>query len=186
MLNESHHRELEKIAVNAALSQEGKNARTAEQQAKDARTAERLNGEALAIIDEARAAIEKRWHDASAGRLTDEGYQSGISNAIRMAELGVIDKVSLPDIVEAYKDDLTTLNAIGAIIEKSYPEHVKKDLLPLIPADTRQATLDNFEQMRKDINKIIGAKALESNNLITRIALTNRYIIQVLNDDLSL
>jgi len=184
-LIDAYQDEVGKIKTNTDLTQEARDRKIRELMEQKAPTIQALHEEAVKILEDAQASLQDKWKAGSADRLTDAAYQAGISNALKMIEVGAVDVVGFPDLINVYAEDANVLRAIRLIIEKNYPEELRRRFLELIPADTRTNTLNRLQQVRRDIDDYLNVSALNSHNFGMRWALSARYVYDGLKDDLS-
>ena len=177
--------EADRIRTNTGLTEEARDRRIRELTENNTSAVQALHEKAVKILEDAQTALQDKWKAGSADRLTDAAYQAGITNALKMIEVGAVDVVGFPDLIGVYAEDANVLRAIRLIIEKTYPENLRRSFLELIPVDTRARTLEKLEQVRRDINDYLNVSALNSHNFGVRWALSSKYVYDGLKDDLS-
>lgn len=121
-------------------------------------TVQRYHDNAAAIIDKCMEDLVEKWKNESAGKLLDTGYQSGLSNVIKMLELGAIQKKEdLQNIIDTYVGDFNALAVIEKVLKKSRNE-LLKDVT--IPKDNREENRKLLNQLRKNVDSYISTESL--------------------------
>lgn len=122
-------------------------------------TAQQFHDKAASIIDSALENITGKKSTASANKLTDAGYQMGLSNIIKMLELDVIQtREDMAGIIDIYKDDVNALAIISSLLKKS--SH-GIEFFDLIPVDNREYSSKLLNQLKENIDKYMNAETLQ-------------------------
>ncbi|MBR3784834.1 MAG: hypothetical protein IKJ77_00285 [Firmicutes bacterium] len=96
--------------------------------------------------------MEDKWNKGATGKLTDAGYQAGLSNVLKMIELDAIrNEADIKGIIETYQDDFNAMATVKAALAKSTKQEVKK-LTYLVPEDTRETTRNLLNQLQANVN----------------------------------
>lgn len=125
-------------------------------------TVQKYHDNAATIIDKCMEELAEKWKQGSAGKLMDIGYQSGLSNVIKMLELNAIqEKEDLQNIIDAYAGDFNALSVIERVLKKN-----KNELLNdvTIPKDNREENKRLLNQLRKNVDSYISIESLHSSS----------------------
>ena len=173
-----------RIREDVELTPDGRKKRIDALKGSSLKQIEELREQALKVLAEARDKLQKDFV-ASGAVLKDPGYQAGLMNVLKMLELHAVNPVfDFPVIIETYKGDQSAINAIKAICMKYDENHIDA-FMKQIPADTRQITLNLYDQIEKDINQLASEKSLAENvNVSLNRSLQENYLYSKLNDDL--
>lgn len=149
----------------------------------------------LGAIDNGLTALLAKWKSNTAGKLSDTGYQAGLSNVIKMLEAGAIkEQDDMQNIIDTYKDDYNALSMIRNFIPNN-TEYV--DLIALFPKDTREDNKRLLAQLKSNADQSINEGAVLASVNGTGVDLgagsidlsmegAIQFINDRLNDDLSL
>ena len=112
-------------------------------------TVQLYHDKAIAAIDQGLEGLSERWKKGSTGKLFDAGYQAGLTNVVKMLEMGAVtEKEDVQNIIDTYTGDYSALALIKTVLAKS--ENIPlKDCALLIPADNRRLLgqlRDNVDQ----------------------------------------
>lgn len=106
--------------------------------------------------------LESKWKKATAGKLSDGGYQSGLANVLKMLEIGAItEQQDIQNIIDAYKGDYNALAAVKTVLTNSAQENLKF-YATFIPKDTRDESRRLLRQLRKNIDYEINIYSVEN------------------------
>ena len=143
---------------------------------------------AISTIDAAMESLKREWQKGSSGKLSDAGYQIGLSNTLKMLEMGAISSEDdIKNIVETYKDDYNALSAIRKIASDNFTGFESAKILSLLPEDNRDKNINLLNELKDNIDRYInpqsfptpaGATAIQSLQIYS---LTNS--VQELFDD---
>lgn len=112
---------------------------------------------AVDIIDKGMVALTETWKNNTTGKLTDSGYQAGLSNVLKMLELGTIQSTEdLQNIVNTYKDDFNAVAAIENMIK------AKGIIGVTFPVDNREKNRQLLNQLRGNVDLYINNERLKS------------------------
>ena len=116
-------------------------------------TVQLYHDEAIAAIDKGLEGLTERWKKSSTGKLFDGGYQAGLSNVVKMLEMGAVtEKEDVQNIIDTYIGDYSALALIKTVLAKS--EHASlKDCALLIPADNREYNRRLLGQLRDNVDQ---------------------------------
>ncbi|GLB27256.1 hypothetical protein LXJ15735_34970 [Lacrimispora xylanolytica] len=116
-------------------------------------TVQLYHDKAIAAIDQGLEGLAERWKKGSTGKLFDAGYQAGLSNVVKMLEIGAVtEKEDVQNIIDTYMGDYSTLSLIKAVLIKS--ENIAlKDCSLLIPADNREYNRRLLGQLRDNVDQ---------------------------------
>ena len=113
-------------------------------------TVQLYHDKAAEIIDTGLVALAEKWKNSSAGKLMDGGYQAGLSNVIKMLELGAVqEKVDLQNIIDTYVGDFNALSVIKKVIKNS-GNKVLQDVV--IPEDNREKNKQLLAQLKGNVD----------------------------------
>lgn len=159
-------------------------------------TVQLYHDKAIETIDTGLTALMNKWKANSAGRLSDAGYQLGLSNVLKMLEAGAIrDQDDMKNIIDTYKDDFNAMATIKNLVSK-YDQAM--EFAGIIPRDTREYNKQLLEQLRNNVDLHInpsmvipGTTAHDTvNQGFSSISMTMDsmadFVNTRLNDDLSL
>ena len=122
----------------------------------------RYHDTAIESITEGLEALSRKWKSHSAGRLQDNGYQTGLSNVFKMLEIGAIrEKDDIQNIIDNYKGDYNALAMIKDLLQRSTDEAVKACTF-MIPQDNREKNKRLLEQLMKNVNDQINIGAVQA------------------------
>lgn len=107
------------------------------------------------IIDTGLMILSEKWKENSAEKLTDGGYQAGLTNVIKILEMGVVgSKDDIQNIIDVYKGDYNALAVIREILYKSKDEEIQK-FASLVPGDNRGENKRLLSQLHSNVDKYI-------------------------------
>lgn len=147
---------------------------------------------AISIIDTAMESMRNKWCTNSTGKLNDTGYQVGLSNTIKMLEMGAIrSEDDIKNIVENYKDDFNALSAIRNIINQNASDLSTVNILELIPEDNREKNKKLLSQLKANVDNYISTMAFPNTmgtNTMTTLGIDgiSAFVSERLNDNLEL
>lgn len=108
------------------------------------------------IIDKGMVALSETWKKNTAGKLADGGYQAGLSNVIKMLELGAIQSTEdLQNIVNTYKDDFNAMAVIKTVATEKGIDGV------IFPVDNRERNRQLLNQLRGNVDLYISNERLK-------------------------
>ena len=175
---------VEKIRTNSDYSESYKESQITGIQEDFSGIVQTIHDNAINVIHTADRELHEKWTAGSAGRLTDQAYQAGLSNTITMLNMGTIDAGSFPAVMEMYKDDINAVNTIRAIVRK-YDDDSRKEFMKHIPGNPRKRTEQALKQLEYEVDNMINQNQMNGHNFSSRFPLVRHYYMQTLNDDLS-
>lgn len=114
---------------------------------------------AIQLIDNGMEALAEVWRKNSTDKLTDGGYQAGLSNVIKMLELGTIQTTEdLQNIVDTYKDDFNAIAVIENIVKAKAITGV------VFPVDNRERNRQLLNQLKGNIGRYINNERAKSDS----------------------
>ncbi len=123
-------------------------------------TVQAYHDKAVEIIDTGLAALAEKWKSSSAGKLMDSGYQAGLSNVIKMLELGAVqEKEDLQNIIDTYAGDFNALAVIKKVLKNS-GNKVLQDVV--IPEDNREKNKQLLAQLRENVDRNINIETIKT------------------------
>lgn len=126
------------------------------------KTVQQMHDEQIRIVDNGVENLENKWKHDTVGRLNDVGYQSGLTNVLKMLEIGAItEKKDIENIVEAYQGDYGALAAVKTVLSNSVKEETRNFAL-LIPKDAREESRRLLGQLRKNIDHTVTIYSIEN------------------------
>lgn len=159
-------------------------------------TAKQSHDKALSIIDSALEGLSAKWRSGSTGKLSDAGYQMGLSNVLKMLGADAIhEEEDMKNIIDTYKEDYNAIATIGNLLRAS--SHALQFSV-LIPKDNREYNKRLLNQLRGNIENTINlymiqgsAKAWNNSNQgLTGVSMAldgmTEFINTRLGDDLEL
>ncbi|WP_349674379.1 hypothetical protein [Lacrimispora sp.] len=116
-------------------------------------TVKLYHDKAIAAIDQGLEGLAERWKKGSTGKLFDAGYQAGLTNVVKMLEMGAVtEKEDVQNIIDTYTGDYSALALIKTVLAKS--ENIAlKDCALLIPADNREYNRRLLGQLRDNVDQ---------------------------------
>lgn len=118
--------------------------------------------EAVKIINQGLEALAMVWKNSSAGKLTDSGYQAGLSNVIKALELGAIrEKDDIQNIIDTYSGDFNALAMIKKILKNSNDETLVL-YASMVPEDNRDKNKHLLNQLKRNVDTYMNVNALKS------------------------
>lgn len=116
-------------------------------------TVQLYHDKALAAIDQGLDGLVERWKKSSTGKLFDAGYQAGLTNVVKMLEMGAVtEKEDVKNIIDTYMGDHSALALIKTVLAKS-ESIALKDCALLIPADNREYNRRLLGQLRDNVDQ---------------------------------
>lgn len=165
------------------LMQEGKEIEIEKIATPFTEVAQNAQNRALEILNSGIEALEKKWRDNSAGKLTDSNYQIGLANTIKMIETGAItNQEDFKNIIEVYKDDYNALATISNLLGTDKDKLV---LYTLIPKDNREYNKKALNNLRNNIQSYINPYTIK-NSLTMNLQGIIDFIKTRLKDDLTI
>ena len=108
------------------------------------------HNKAVELVDKGMETLAEAWKKNSTDKLTDGGYQAGLSNVIKMLELGTIQTTEdLQNIVDTYKDDFNAVAVIENILK------TKEITGVVFPVDNREKNRQLLNQLKGNIDRYI-------------------------------
>ena len=125
-------------------------------------TVQLYHDKAIAAIDQGLEGLAEKWRKGSTGKLFDAGYQAGLSNVVKMLEMGAItEKEDVKNIIDTYTGDYSALALIKTVLVKS-EHHILRDCALLIPADNREYNRRLLGQLRDNVDQNINISTLQA------------------------
>lgn len=116
-------------------------------------TVKLYHDKAIAAIDQGLEGLAERWKKGSTGKLFDAGYQAGLTNVVKMLEIGAVtEKEDVQNIIDTYTGDYSALALIKTVLAKS-ENFSLKDCALLIPADNREYNRRLLGQLRDNVDQ---------------------------------
>lgn len=116
-------------------------------------TVQLYRDKSITAIDQGLEGLAERWKKGSTGKLFDAGYQAGLSNVVKMLEIGAVtEKEDVQNIIDTYIGDYSALALIKAVLIKSENAALKDSFL-LIPADNREYNRRLLGQLRDNVDQ---------------------------------
>lgn len=116
-------------------------------------TVQLYHDKAIAAIDQGLEGLAERWKKGSTGKLFDAGYQSGLSNVVKMLEMGAVtEKEDVQNIIDTYTGDYSALALIKTVLAKG-GNIALKDCALLIPVDNREYNRRLLGQLRDNVDQ---------------------------------
>lgn len=110
---------------------------------------------ALDIINSAMNELSNKWRRNGIGRLSDGGYQAGLSNVIKMLEMGaIVERTDVEDIIAMYSEDSNAMAAIRQILVNC-DNRILRDCILLIPEDHREKNKELLERLKGNVDQYI-------------------------------
>lgn len=131
--------------------------------------------------------LENKWKSSITKRLSDGGYQSGLSNATLLLSSENVSMETGKHIIDFYKDDYMAVETFRATL-RNKDSGVHQSLLSTLPKDNRERTRDLLGKLERNVNEfsldflIIHRNSL--NSMFTRIEGIISFLDNDLNDDL--
>lgn len=147
-------------------------------------TVQQCHDKAIFIIDSGLEALQSKWRTASAGKLSDTGYQMGLANVIKMLEADAIhDREDMQNIINIYKGDFNALATIANLIQSG--SH-SMEFIGLIPKDNREYNKRLINQLRGNIDNHIDPYTIQHiakayNSLGSSVSMSLDSMIDFLN-----
>lgn len=125
-------------------------------------TVQMYHDKAVEIIDTGLVALAEKWKKSSVGKLMDSGYQAGLSNVIKMLELGTVQKKDdLQNIIDTYAGDFNALAVIKKVLKNS-GNKVLQDVV--MPEDNREKNKQLLAQLRGNVDRNINNETLKTSS----------------------
>ena len=131
--------------------------------------------------------LENKWKSSITNRLSDGGYQSGLSNATLLLSSENVSMETGKHIIDFYKDDYMAVETFRATL-RNKDSGVHQSLLSTLPKDNRERTRDLLGKLDRNVNEfsldflILNRSSL--NSMVTRINGILNFLDNDLNDDL--
>ena len=131
--------------------------------------------------------LEDKWKSAITKRLSDGGYQSGLSNSTLLLSSENVSMETGKHIIDFYKDDYMAVETFRTTLRNKDSE-VHQSLLSTLPKDNRERTRDLLGKLERNVNEfsldflILHRNSL--NSMFTRINGILNFLDNDLNDDL--
>lgn len=152
------------IEGNIAYTEEGREMARQQLFEKFVPTVQAYHDRAVDIIEKGLEGLTETWRNNSVGRLTDNGYQAGLANVIKMLELGAIqEKDDLQNIVDAYAGDYNALAVIKRIVTKVGIKNMP-EILSAFPEDTRDRNKQLLNQLKNNVDRYICVDTLKDSS----------------------
>lgn len=150
---ETVHAQVAEIQRNVAYTEIGREQAVKQLLDSFAPTVQLYHDKAIAAIDQGLEGLAERWKKSSTGKLFDAGYQAGLTNVVKMLEMGAVtEKEDVQNIIDTYMGDYSALALIKAVLVKS--ENIAlKDCALLIPADNREYNRRLLGQLRDNVDQ---------------------------------
>lgn len=145
---------------------------------------------AIEIIENGLSALNQKWKSGSTEKLMDSGYQMGLSNIIKMLEMGVIrNEDDIKNIIEIYKEDYNAIAIIKEILLRNADITIS-GYANCIPKDNREKNKELLKKLIENINNYISIEAFDMQHSLFNVSLALDGSILFLesrfNDDLEL
>lgn len=175
---------VENIQMSNDYTVEGKKKAIADILAGFAPLSQQCHDKAISIIDSALEALTAKWKVASAGRIADAGYQTGLANVIKMLEADVIqEQEDMQSIIATYRGDYNALATISKLVEKG--SHALEFSM-LIPKDNRSDNKRLLSQFRVNIDTYINVQSVQADtSSVGSVMMSIDGFLNFINDRLS-
>lgn len=149
-------------------------------------TVQLYHDKAIAAIDQGLEGLAERWKKSSTGKLFDAGYQAGLSNVVKMLEMGAVtEKEDVQNIIDTYIGDYSALALIKTVLVKS--ENIAlKDCALLIPADNREYNRRLLGQLRDNVDQNMNIYTFNQGLALMSIEGMIQFVTDRLGDNLEL
>lgn len=116
---------------------------------------------ATSIITEQIIVLEQKAQENTIKRLTDAGYNIGLSNVIKAIELGAIsNNAEFKNIISAYEQDYFALSTIKAALKESSLEK-NKEYIQYVPINTTEKGIELLNQLKANLDRYINIEHIE-------------------------
>ena len=116
-------------------------------------TVQLYHDKAIVVIDQGLEGLAEKWKKGSTGKLFDAGYQAGLTNVVKMLEMGAVtEKEDVKNIIDTYTGDHSALALIKTVLAKS-ENAALRDSTILIPADNREYNRRLLGQLRDNVDQ---------------------------------
>lgn len=151
--------EVQKVNQNTELTPEGRENAISRLYEYFNSIATPYHDKAVELIDKGLAALTETWKKNSIGKLTDGGYQAGLSNMIKMLELGTIREAEdLQNIVDTYREDFNAVAVIQNIVASKGITGV------VFPVDNREKNRKLLNQLKENVDRYINTERAKSDS----------------------
>lgn len=140
------------VKANANLSDVGRATQLQYLQGQVAQAGQRVAEQAGELVDSAMMELQNKW-EAPMDKLTDAGYQAGLSNAVKMLEAGTVARDDFPVLLGKFEGDYSALGLLKEAAKKS----AKYAGVPF-PMDNRAHTLGLLEQIKSNLVRLAGVQ----------------------------
>jgi len=145
-------------------------------------TVQLYHDKAIAAIDQGLEGLAERWKKGSTGKLFDAGYQAGLTNVVKMLEMGAVtEKEDVQNIIDTYTGDYSALALIKTVLAKS-ESIALKDCALLIPADNREYNRRLLGQLRDNVDQTMNIYTF--NRGMTSVSMSMDSFVQFVTDRL--
>ena len=184
--------QVEEIRKSAAYTEIGREQAITQLLDGFAPTVQLYHDKAVAAIDQGLEGLAEKWKKGSTGKLFDAGYQAGLSNVVKMLEMGAItEKEDVKNIIDTYTGDYSALALIKTVLTKSEHESLK-DSAFLIPADNREQNRRLLGQLRDNVDQNINISTMRTvskswnsfNQGMTSVSMSMDSFVQFVTDRL--
>lgn len=174
--------QVEEIRKNVAYTEIGREQAVKQLLDGFAPTVQLYHDKSITAIDQGLEGLAERWKKGSTGKLFDAGYQAGLSNVVKMLEMGAVtEKEDVQNIIDTYTGDYSTLSLIKAVLIKS--ENIAlKDCSLLIPADNREYNRRLLGQLRDNVDQTMNIYTF--NQELASVSMSMDGMIQFVTDRL--
>lgn len=174
--------ERDRIQNSDMMTAKAKDAKIQELNDKYQPVIDHIRDDSLSIIGAAKNSFAEAFQAGTVAKLTNQGYQAGLANVLKMLEMHSISAAYFPQIVNAYRDDRAALEAIRAIVDR-YDEDMKAGFD--IPGESRQESERLLDMAAADVTEWMTMKTLQAGTRSNmQHALNTKYIYEPLNEDL--
>lgn len=121
-----------------------------------------LHDKAVTIIETSIQALEEKWKKNAAGKITDVEYQVGLTNVVKMIEMGAISSESdVQNLVKEFSGNFNALEMIKKTLDNSSDMDVRM-LAHNIPEDHRQRNRELLKQLQGHVDENIRVAAVDN------------------------
>lgn len=114
---ETVHIQADEIRRNVAYTEIGREQAMKQLLDSFAPTVQLYHDKAIAAIDQGLEGLAEKWKKGSTGKLFDAGYQAGLTNVVKMLEMGAVtEKEDVRNIIDTYLGDYSALALIKAVL----------------------------------------------------------------------
>ena len=178
--------QVEEIRKNVAYTEIGREQAVKQLLDSFAPTVQLYRDKSITAIDQGLEGLAERWKKGSTGKLFDAGYQAGLTNVVKMLEMGAVtEKEDVQNIIDTYTGDYSALALIKTVLTKS--ENIAlKDCALLIPVDNREYNRRLLGQLRDNVDQSMNIYTFNQGMALMSIEGMIQFVTDRLGDNLEL